>query len=77
MILIQNPKRFAQYDHQCEDKQCYKEEFEISDFDLVIEQSKDKELVQLKDRQQSEKMSSSVASEYIILDIILYYLSKE
>ena len=43
---------------------------------MVIEQSKDKELVQLKDRLQSEKMSSSVASKYIILDNILYYLSK-
>ena len=43
---------------------------------MVIEQSKDKELVQLKDRLQSEKMSSSVASKYVILDNILYYLSK-
>ena len=43
-------------------------------FDLVIEQSKDKELVQLKDRLQSERMSPSVASKYIILDNILYYL---
>ena len=71
-----NPKRFAQYDHQYEDKQCNKEELDIPGFDLVMEQSKDKELVQLKDRLQSEKMSSSVASKYIILDNILYYLSK-
>ena len=28
-----NPKRFAQYDHQCEDKQCNKEELEILGFD--------------------------------------------
>ena len=69
-----NPKRFAQYDNQCEDKQCNKEELEIPGFDLVIEQSKDTELVQ--DRLQSEKMSSSVASKYIILDNILYYLSE-
>ena len=71
-----NPKRFVQYDHQYEDKQCNKEEIEIPGFDLVIEQSKDKECVQLKDRLQSEKMSSSVASKYIILDNILYDLSK-
>ena len=45
-----NPKRFGQYDHQYEDKQCNKEELEIPGFDLVIEQSKDKEFVQLKDR---------------------------
>ena len=43
---------------------------------MVIEQSKDKELAQLKDRLWSEKMSSAVASKYIILDNILYYLSK-
>ena len=71
-----NPERFAQYDHHYEDKQCKKEELEIPIFDLVIEQSKDKDLVRLKDRVQSEKMSSSVASKYIILDNILCYLSK-
>ena len=38
-----NPKRFAQYDHQYEDKQFNKEKLEIPGFDLVIEQSKDKE----------------------------------
>ena len=65
-----NPKGFAQYHHQYEDKQCNKEELEIPGFDLVIEQSKDKELVQLNDRQQSEKMPSSVASKCIILDNI-------
>ena len=69
-------KRFAQYDNQYEDKQCNKEELEIPGFDFIIEQSKDKELVQLKDRLQSEKMSSSFVSKYIILDNILYYLSK-
>ena len=71
-----NPTRFAQYDHQYKDKQCNKEELKIQGFDLVIEQSNDKELVQLKHRLWSEKMSSSVASRYIILDNILYYLSK-
>ena len=70
-----NPKRFAQYYHLYEDKQCKKEELEIPGFDLVIEESKDKELVQLKDSLQSEK-SPSVASKYIILHKILYYLSK-
>ena len=54
----------------------YKEELEVQGNDLVIDQSKDKELVQLKDRLQREKISSSVASKYIILDNILCYLSK-
>ena len=67
-----NPKRFAQYDHQYENKQCNKEELEIPGFDLVIEQSKDKEYVQLKERLQSEKISSSVASKYWI--IYFYYV---
>ena len=31
-----NPKRFALYDHQYEDKQCNKEQLEIMGFDLVI-----------------------------------------
>ena len=66
-----NPKRFAQYDNQYEDKQSNNEELEIQGFDLVIGQSKDKELVQLKDRLQSEKMSSSVANKYIIL--VIFY----
>ena len=69
-----NPKRFAQYHHQYEDKKCNKVELKIRGFDLVIEKSQDKECVQLKDRLQSEKMSSSIASKYIILDNILYYL---
>ena len=62
--------------HQYEDKQCNKEELGIPGFDLVLEQSKDKELVQLKHRLQSEKMSLSVTSKYIVLDNILYYLSQ-
>ena len=68
------PKQFAQYDHQYEDKQCNKEELEIPSFDFVIEQSKDKEFVQLKERLQSQEMSSSAASKYIILDNILLLL---
>ena len=43
---------------------------------MVIKQSKDEELIMLKERLQSEKMSSSVASKYIILYNILYHLSK-
>ena len=50
-----NPPKIAPYDHQYEDKQCNKEQLKISGFGLVIEQSKDKELVQLNDRIQSER----------------------
>ena len=42
-----NPKAFAQYDHQITDIQCTKEEFNLPGYDLVIEQTKDKELLKL------------------------------
>ena len=40
-----NPKTFAQCDHQIIDNQCTKEEFNLSGYDLVREQIKDKELL--------------------------------
>ena len=43
---------------------------------MVIEQAKDKVLLNLKEGIQSSKASSSVLSKHIILDDILYYLSK-
>ena len=71
-----DPKKYAKYDYQYEDKQCNKEELGVPGFDLTVEQSKDKELVQLKENLQSEKASQATTSKYIILDNILYYLSK-
>ena len=38
-----NPKAFAQYDHQETDNQDTKEELNLPGFDLVTEQTKDKE----------------------------------
>ena len=37
-----NPKKYAQYDYQYEEKQCNKEELMVPGFDLTVEQSKDK-----------------------------------
>ena len=71
-----DPKKYAKYDYQYEDKQCNKEELEVPGFDLTVEKSKDKELVQLKENLQTEKASQATTSKYIILNNILYYLSK-
>ena len=71
-----DPKKYAKYDYHYEDKQCNKEELGVPGFDLTVEQSKDKELVQLKENLQTEKASQATSSKYIILDNILYYLSK-
>ena len=43
---------------------------------LIEEQSKDKELVQIKETVQNGKATQSVNSKSTILDDILYYLSK-
>ena len=43
-----NPKTFAQYDHQVRDNQCTEEELNLTGYDLVTEQIKDKELIKLK-----------------------------
>ena len=44
---------------------------------IIEEQSKDKELVQIQETLQNGKASQSVNSKYINLDDILYYLSKQ
>ena len=43
-----NPKIFAQYDHQIRDNQNTKEELNKPGYDVVTEQTKDKELLKLK-----------------------------
>ena len=48
----------------------------VPGFDLTVEQSKDKELVQQKENLWTENSSQATTSKYIILDNILYYLSK-
>ena len=71
-----DPKKYAKYNYQYEDKQSNKEELGVPGFDLTVEQSKDKELEQLKENLQTEMASQATTSKYIILDNILYYLSK-
>ena len=44
-----NHKAFAQYDHQITDNQFTEEELNLSGYDLVTEQTKDKELLKLKE----------------------------
>ena len=53
-----------------------KEELGVPGFDITVEQPKDKELAQLQENLQTEKASQATTSKYIILDNILYYLSK-
>ena len=52
-----NPKTFAQHDHQITDNQCTKEELNLPGYDLVSEQTKDKELLKFKEELLSGKVS--------------------
>ena len=67
-----HPKTFAQYDHEITDNQCTKEEFNLPGYDLVAEQAKDKELLQLKEESQRGK-ASQANSKYIVLYWIMYF----
>ena len=71
-----NPKTLAQYNHQITDNQYTKEALNLSGYDLVTEQTKDKELLKLKEKLKSGKASQVINSKYILLDNVLYYLSK-
>ena len=71
-----NPKTFAQYDYQITDNQCTKEELKLAWLDLVTEQTKDEELFKIREELQNGKASQAINSKYILLDNVLYYLSK-
>ena len=71
-----NPKVFAQYDHQITDNQCTKEVLNLPGYHLLTEQTKEKELVKLKEELQSGKVSQAINNKYILLDNVLYNLSK-
>ena len=71
-----NPKAFAQYDHQIADNQFTKEELNLPGYDLATEQTKDKELLKLKEELQGGKAFQAINSKYILLDNVLFYLSK-
>ena len=65
-------KDFAQFSGLLGDDQPHREELTVPHYDMVIEQAKDKVLLNLKEEIQSSKASSSVLSKHIILDDILY-----
>ena len=71
-----NPNAFAQYDHEMTDNQYTKEELNLPSYDLVTEQTKDKELIKQEEELQSSKASQTISSNYILLDNVLYYLLK-
>ena len=74
-----NLKTFAQYDHQITDNLHTKEELNLPCYDVVAEQTeqtKDKEILQLKEELQCGKASHTINSKYIVFDNVLYYLSK-
>ena len=48
----------------------------LSCYDLVTEQTNNKELLKLKEELQSDEASQAINSKYILLDNVLYYLSK-
>ena len=58
------------------DNQCSKEELNLHGYDLVTEQRKDKKLLKLKEKLQSDKAFQVINIKYILLDNVLYYLSK-
>ena len=60
-----NPKASAQYYHQITDNQCIKEELNLSGYDLAAEQTKDKELLKIKEELQGGKASQVINSKYI------------
>ncbi|CAC5412398.1 unnamed protein product [Mytilus coruscus] len=52
-----------------------KENFQFEEFDMSIEQVKDKTLRELKEQLVSDKVPEAVQNKYIIIDDILYYIS--
>ena len=71
-----DPKNFAQYEEITPDKQCSKEELTVPNFDIIAEQCKDKELRKIKETLQNGQASQAINSKYMMLDNVLYYLSK-
>ena len=54
-----NPETFAQCNHKITDNQCTKGELNLPGYDLVAEQTEDKELIILQDELQSGKASQA------------------
>ena len=75
-VSMINGSNTNQYYHQITDNQCTKEELNLSGYDLAAEQTKEKELLKLKEELQSGNICQAINSKYILLHNVLYYLSK-
>ncbi|CAC5397875.1 unnamed protein product [Mytilus coruscus] len=78
-INVINSNRFHFTDYANNDKLVEdipeKEKFQFEEFDMSIEQVKDKTLRELKEQLVSDKVPEAVQNKYIIIDDILYYIS--
>ena len=61
---------------QITDNKCTKEDLNLPGYDLRTDQTNDKELLKLKEELQSGKASKAFKSKCILLNTVLYYLSK-
>ncbi|VDI50167.1 Hypothetical predicted protein [Mytilus galloprovincialis] len=78
-INVINSNRFHFTDYANNDKLVEdipeKENFQFKEFDMSIEQMKDKTLRELKEQLVGDKVPEAVQNKYIIIDDILYYIS--
>ncbi|CAG2220461.1 unnamed protein product [Mytilus edulis] len=78
-INVINSNRFHFTDYANNDKLVEdipeKENFQFEEFDMSIEQMKDKTLRELKEQLVGDKVPEAVQNKYIIIDDILYYIS--
>ncbi|VDI78046.1 Hypothetical predicted protein [Mytilus galloprovincialis] len=78
-VNVINSNRFHFTDYANNDKLVEdipeKENFQFKEFDMSIEQMKDKTLRELKEQLVGDKVPEAVQNKYIIIDDILYYIS--
>ena len=67
-----NPQPIVQYGHQIKGNQYTKDELRLPGYDMVTEQTKDKELLKIKEELQSGKASQPINSQNFLLDNVLY-----
>ncbi|CAC5415478.1 unnamed protein product [Mytilus coruscus] len=70
-----DPKKFASCSYKETDTLTLKD-FVVSGYDMKYEQSLDKELALIISQMKNGKASKSVESKYILIDEIMYYISK-
>ena len=71
-----NPSEFVQVEAESIIDKEKSELPSIQEFDLQEEQSKDKDIVMIKDKLESGKADPSVYKKYLVVDNIVYYISK-